>query len=61
VSNSLFKQRVSERGGIGLANVVKRLELGYTGAHQLYVGEQEDKFIIDLKIVLKHDTMYSGG
>ncbi|HEY0272934.1 MAG TPA: sensor histidine kinase [Chitinophaga sp.] len=61
VSNSLFKQRVAERGGIGLANVVKRLELGYTGAHQLYVGEQEDKFIIDLKIVLKHDTMYSGG
>lgn len=61
VTNSLFKQRVAERGGIGLANVMKRLELGYTGAHDLYVGEQENKFIIDLKIVLKHDQMYSGG
>ncbi|RAJ02630.1 histidine kinase [Chitinophaga skermanii] len=55
VKNSLFKQRVAEKGGIGLTNVVKRLELLYEGDHELKIEEHEHQFIVDLKINLKND------
>jgi two-component system LytT family sensor kinase len=53
VRNSLFKQRVSERGGIGLQNVLKRLDLLYDQRHDINITELENEFIVDLKIVLK--------
>ncbi|GAA0541045.1 sensor histidine kinase [Chitinophaga japonensis] len=55
VKNSLFPQRVAEQGGIGLQNVMKRLELLYTNKHEITVTEKEHQFIADLKIVLKND------
>jgi LytS/YehU family sensor histidine kinase len=55
VKNSLFPQRVSEQGGIGLQNVLKRLDLLYTNKHEITVTETENQFIADLKIVLKND------
>lgn len=61
VENSRFRQRVSEKGGIGLQNVRKRLELLYTEDHDLEITEAENQFIVDLKIVLKNDQVYSGG
>jgi hypothetical protein len=61
VENSLFRQRVAEKGGIGLQNVRKRLELLYTEDHELEITEAENQFIVDLKIVLKNDQVYSGG
>ena len=61
VENSLFRQRVAEKGGIGLQNVKKRLELLYTEDHELEITEAENQFIVDLKIVLKNDQVYSGG
>jgi hypothetical protein len=61
VENSLFRQRVAEKGGIGLQNVRKRLELLYTEDHELEIIEAENQFIVDLKIVLKNDQVYSGG
>ncbi|HVI47578.1 MAG TPA: histidine kinase [Chitinophaga sp.] len=53
VRNSLFKERVSERGGIGLQNVFKRLEMLYTDRHEVDIREDDNQFIVDLKIVLK--------
>ena len=61
VENSLFRKRVAEKGGIGLQNVRKRLELLYTEDHELEITEAENQFIVDLKIVLKNDQVYSGG
>jgi LytS/YehU family sensor histidine kinase len=52
VKNSHFKERVAERGGIGLENVLKRLELLYEQAHEIDIRETEHQFIVDLKIVL---------
>ncbi|WP_343306032.1 histidine kinase [Chitinophaga niabensis] len=60
VRNSLFKQRVSEKGGVGLNNVLKRLSLLYTDAHTITVREHGDEFIADLKIALKHDEVFSS-
>jgi len=61
VENAVFKQRVAEKGGIGLQNVKKRLDLLYTEDHELEITEAENQFIVDLKIVLKNDQVYSGG
>lgn len=61
VENAVFKQRVAEKGGIGLQNVKKRLNLLYTEDHELEITEAENQFIVDLKIVLKNDQVYSGG
>jgi len=55
VKNSLFPQRVGEQGGIGLQNVLKRLELLYINKHEVTITEAEHQFIADLKIVLKND------
>jgi len=61
VENSIFRKRVAEKGGIGLQNVRKRLELLYTEDHDLEITEADNQFIVDLKIVLKNDQVYSGG
>lgn len=61
VENSVFRKRVAEKGGIGLQNVRKRLELLYTEDHELEITEADNQFIVDLKIVLKNDQVYSSG
>lgn len=55
VKNSLFPMRVAEQGGIGLQNVLKRLDLLYTNKHDITITETENQFIADLKIALKND------
>ncbi|NIG57176.1 sensor histidine kinase [Chitinophaga sp. Cy-1792] len=53
VTNSHFKERVAERGGIGLQNVEKRLELLYPDDHTLDIQDNGNLFIVDLKLLLK--------
>ncbi|WP_073083556.1 sensor histidine kinase [Chitinophaga jiangningensis] len=53
VKNSHFKERVAERGGIGLHNVMKRLELLYPEDHHLDIRDAGNEFIVDLKLLLK--------
>ncbi|MBV7531857.1 sensor histidine kinase [Chitinophaga sp. sic0106] len=53
VKNSHFKERVAERGGIGLQNVMKRLELLYPDDHHLDIRDAGNEFIVDLKLLLK--------
>ncbi|RPE09494.1 hypothetical protein EGT74_21115 [Chitinophaga lutea] len=60
VRNRVFRQRVAEKGGVGLNNVLKRLSLLYTDAHTITVREHGEEFIADLKISLKHDEMFSS-
>lgn len=45
-------EKVSERSGIGIANVRQRLELLYKGKHDLQIREEDDVFIVDLQIEL---------
>jgi hypothetical protein len=40
-------------GGIGIANAVKRLEYMYPGKHQLVINNEEDVFIVNLRVQLE--------
>lgn len=40
------------RQGIGINNVSKRLELLYQGVHELLIREEEEVFVVDLKVQL---------
>ena len=39
--------------GIGISNVRKRLELLYPGRHELIITEEEDVFIVKLRVELE--------
>ena len=41
------------KGGIGINNVMQRLELLYKDKHELQIREEEEVFIVDLKIELE--------
>jgi sensor histidine kinase YesM len=43
----------SASGGIGIANVVKRLEYTYPGKHQLVINNEEDVYIVNLRLKLE--------
>lgn len=55
VVNSLFKNNVSKAptGGIGLQNVMRRLDLLYPNRYQLNIQPENDRFWVDLKIDLR--------
>lgn len=61
VRNRLLSKRVAEKGGVGLGNTLKRLELMYKDAHTITIREQANEFIADLKIALKHDEVHCVG
>ncbi len=61
VRNRLLERRVSEKGGVGLGNTLKRLELMYKDAHEITIREQGNEFIADLIIALKHDEVHCVG
>ncbi|MGE7776891.1 sensor histidine kinase [Chitinophaga sp. NPDC101104] len=61
VRNRLLERRMAEKGGVGLGNTLKRLELMYKDAHEITIREQGDEFIADLKIALKHDEVHCVG
>jgi len=42
--------------GIGLTNVIQRLELLYPEKHELSITDEEEVFIVNLKILLERDT-----
>ena len=51
--NSKENQQTTEiHGGIGLANVKRRLELLYPGKHELKIEETENKFAVQLNLYL---------
>ena len=49
---STVKKLEEEKGGIGLENVKRRLELVYPGRHQLRAGHEDGKYIVNLQIDL---------
>ncbi|WP_428657416.1 sensor histidine kinase [Runella sp.] len=50
--NGKISKTTDGSGGIGIANVKRRLELLYPQQHQLKITEETDRFEVDLKIVL---------
>jgi LytS/YehU family sensor histidine kinase len=40
-------------GGIGIANVIRRLELLYPQKHQLIINDEEDVFIVNLQLQME--------
>jgi LytS/YehU family sensor histidine kinase len=44
--------RNSSKPGIGISNVRQRLDLLYKNKHELQIREEEDVFIVDLKVQL---------
>jgi len=45
-------QPISEyKGGIGLKNVKRRLEILYPGKHELMITDQKDRFDVDLTVI----------
>ena len=51
--NSKENQQTTEiHGGIGLANIKRRLELLYPGKHELKIEETENKFAVQLNLYL---------
>lgn len=52
ISNSTGGERITEKGGIGLQNIRKRLKLLYEGKHQLVIKEDEDMYLVKLELEL---------
>jgi LytS/YehU family sensor histidine kinase len=50
--NEVKRKRAEGNGGIGLANVRKRLEHSYPGAYSLEIAANEEEFVLELKIQL---------
>jgi two-component system, LytTR family, sensor kinase len=62
VSNeySGVEKPVASGSGIGLNNVKRRLELVYPDKHSLMIRKTENKFIVELKLELDEDKVYSS-
>jgi two-component system LytT family sensor kinase len=52
IDHSAIKKLPEEKGGIGLKNVKRRLELLYPGRHTLHAGPQNGKYMVNLQIDL---------
>ena len=52
IRNTVNSAKKDKTGGIGLANVKRRLSLVYPDRHELFIDRQTDLFIVDLKIDL---------
>ncbi|NUO02269.1 MAG: sensor histidine kinase, partial [Saprospiraceae bacterium] len=55
VTNNKVTTRISdlERSGLGIANARSRLELLYSGKHELRIQEDAARFTVSLKMELK--------
>lgn len=51
-------QKSTQSGGVGLANVKKRLELLFGDGYSLDIQDQKDTFNVTLEIPLTHDQMH---
>jgi LytS/YehU family sensor histidine kinase len=49
---SAIKKMEEEKGGIGLENIKRRLELVYHGKHQLQIDDAGGKYLVNLQIDL---------
>lgn len=58
--NPVVRQKLSNAGsmGIGINNVIRRLELCYAGEYKIDISQQEEIYRVDLSIKLKKNEMY---
>ncbi|MBS1608758.1 MAG: histidine kinase [Bacteroidetes bacterium] len=52
ISNPVIKNNTFTQGGLGLKNVVRRLELLYPGKHTLDISHNDSLYIVNLKLDL---------
>jgi two-component system, LytTR family, sensor histidine kinase AlgZ len=52
VENSKLTPSGERKSGIGLQNVKRRLELSYPGKYELKVNDLDDRYLVQLKLVL---------
>lgn len=62
IRNKLFpkKDELEKPTGVGLENVKKRLLLLYPEKHELAINQENNEFLVTLKIQLKHDPVHSS-
>ncbi|WP_209405253.1 sensor histidine kinase [Pseudozobellia sp. WGM2] len=61
IENSLSENQTTDeikRGGIGLENTRKRLEILYPGRHTLLCRKDEDSYLVTLKLKLNGNKVY---
>lgn len=59
VDNPVISDQLPEnKGGIGLANIRKRLSLLYPGRHELDAGEQDGRYRVNLKILISDNELH---
>lgn len=56
MANTTDEKGLQQKGGIGIENVRKRLALLYPQKHQLDIFEQENQFIVKMKIELNNEN-----
>lgn len=59
--NGKMATNPSGTSGIGLANVQKRLSLLYPDRHELVVNNEDEVFIVNLKLLLERTSLISTG
>ena len=59
--NSIDGEQTKEKGGIGLMNIQKRLQLIYPGKHELLIEKTKTIFQLTLKIELHETELYHRG
>lgn len=59
-SNPVVREQLSEVSsmGIGVNNVIRRLELCYPGNYKIEIIQKENNYLIDLSIKLRNDELY---
>lgn len=55
--NGTAGNKKQEMGGIGIGNAKRRLTLLYNGRHDLQIREEEEVYIVNLKIQLSQPAM----
>lgn len=48
--NSKAEQPIAEQGGVGMANVMQRLDIVYEGAYELHVNDEADAYEVNLRL-----------
>lgn len=60
--NPVVREKLSEVGsmGIGVNNVIRRLELCYPGNYKIEIAQKENNYLVDLSIKLRNDELHSN-
>jgi hypothetical protein len=60
--NPVVREKISDVSsmGIGLNNVIRRLELCYQGNYKIEITQKENNYLVNLSIKLRNNELYSN-